>query len=87
MGLWLVIWISPKKILCSLGCALEFKFDKTPQEVYSAQVALQVSSYIGDHQVGLHYTHMAIALMDKMDNEYDMNQNTSYIMHLNKWNN
>ena len=57
----------PPKTLCSLGCALEFKFDMTLKEIHNVQVWLREGSTIDVHRVSLHHIHMAIAFMDTMD--------------------
>ena len=57
----------PPKTLCSLGCALEFKFDMSLKEIHNVQIWLREGSTFGAHHVSLHHIHMAIAFMNTMD--------------------
>ena len=62
----------PPKTLCSLGCALEFKFDMTLKEIHNVQIWLREESTIDVHRVSLHHIHMAMAFMGTMNEGNDM---------------
>lgn len=62
----------PPKTLCSLGCALESKFDMTLKEIHNVQIWLQEGSTSNVHQVSLHHIHMAIAFMHIVDKGNDI---------------
>ena len=61
----------PPKALCSLGCALKFKFDMTLKDIHNVQIWLRETT-IDVHRISLRHIHMAIAFMDTMDSGNDM---------------